>query len=150
MNILMMTNTYKPITGGLEKSIEAFTKEYRRQGHRVIIVAPDFENMEPEEDVVRIPAIQNFNGTDFSVQLPVPGVLDDALGDFKPDIVHSHHPFLVGDTALRIAYKQNVPIVFTHHTLYEQNTHYVPGDSEDGQFEAAWRGPNSKVPRQRN
>ena len=72
----------------------------------------------PEEDVIRIPAIQNFNGTDFSIQLPIPGVLTDALGDLKPDIVHSHHPFLIGDTALRMAHKFNVPLVFTHHTLY--------------------------------
>lgn len=130
MNILMMTNTYKPILGGLEKSIEVFTKEYRQKGHRVIIVAPEFEDMKPEEDVIRIPALQHFNGTDFSVQLPVPGVLNEALGDFRPDIVHSHHPFLVGDTALRIAYKYNAPLVFTHHTLYEQNTHYVAGNSD--------------------
>ena len=57
MNILMMTNTYKPILGGLEKSIEAFTKAYRKMGQRVIIVAPVFEKMEPEEDLIRIPAI---------------------------------------------------------------------------------------------
>ena len=129
MNILMMTNTYKPLMGGLEKSIEAFSEGYRKKGHRVIIVAPEFEDMKPEKDVIRIPAIQNFNGTDFSVQLPAPGMLTEALGDFRPGIVHSHHPFLVGDTALRIAYKFNAPLVFTHHTLYEQNTHYVPGDS---------------------
>ncbi len=36
----------------------------------------------------------------------------------------------MGDTAVRIAAKFNVPLVFTHHTLYEQNTHYVLGDSE--------------------
>jgi 1,2-diacylglycerol 3-alpha-glucosyltransferase len=130
MNILMVTNTYKPIMGGLEKSVEQFTKNYRKRGHRVIIVAPVFENAPDEADVIRVPAMQNFNGTDFSVQLPVPGVLTEKLGDFKPDIVHSHHPFLLGDTALRLAHKHNVPLVFTHHTLYEQNTHYVPGDSE--------------------
>ena len=129
MKILMMTNTYKPILGGLERSIELFSKAFRKKGHRVIIVAPSFENEEPEEDVIRIPAIQNFNGTDFSLQLPIPGAVNDALGDFKPDIVHSHHPFLVGDTALRTAHRFNVPLVFTHHTLYEQNTHYVSEDS---------------------
>ena len=130
MNILMVTNTYKPIMGGLEKSIEVFTKGYRERGHRVIIVAPEFKDMKPEKDLVRIPAIQNFNGTDFSVQLPLASGLTEALGDFIPDIVHSHHPFLAGDTALRLAYKFSVPLVFTHHTLYEQNTHYVAGDSE--------------------
>lgn len=130
MNILMMTNTYKPILGGLEKSIEAFTRAHRKRGHRVIIVAPEMEGMKPEEDVIRIPSIQNFNGTDFAIQVPVPGILTEALGDFKADIVHSHHPFLVGDTALRMAYKYNVPLVFTHHTLYEQNIHYVGTETD--------------------
>jgi len=130
MNILLMTNTYKPLLGGLEKYIESFTKEYRQHGHKVIIVVPEYPNMRPEEDVVRIPAVKNFNGTDFSLQLPIPGVLDEALGKFRPDIVHSQHPFLVGDTALRVASKYNVPLVFTHHTLYEENVHYMPGNEE--------------------
>ena len=130
MNILIMTNTYKPLLGGLEKSIERFAKEYRKRGHRVVIVVPEYPDMQPEEDVVRIPAVENFNGTDFSVQLPIPGVLNEALDKFHPDIVHSQHPFLVGDTALRIASKFNVPLVFTHHTLYEENVHYMPGNEE--------------------
>jgi glycosyltransferase involved in cell wall biosynthesis len=32
-------------------------------------------------------------------------------------------------TALRIARYRELPLVFTHHTLYESYTHYVPGDS---------------------
>lgn len=129
MNILMMTNTYKPMMGGLEKSVESFSKEFRKKGHRVVIVTPEFEGSVEEEDVIRIPAIQHFNGSDFSIQLPIPGVLDEKLGDFRADIVHSHHPYLVGDTALRVASKVNAPLVFTHHTLYEQNSHYL-GEGE--------------------
>ena len=130
MNILKMTNTYKPLVGGLEKSVSSFAKEFREMGHRVVIVAPEYPDMVPEEDVIRVPAMQHFNGTDFSVQLPIQGTLTEALGDFVPNIVHSHHPFLIGDTALRIASKFNVPLVFTHHSLYEENVHYMPGNEE--------------------
>lgn len=130
MNILLMTNTYKPLVGGLEKSVINFSEEFRAAGHRVVIVCPDYPDMVPEKDVIRVGAMQHFNGSDFSVQLPIQGTLAEALGDFKPDIVHSQHPFLIGDTALRIASKFNVPLVFTHHTLYEQNVHYVPGNEE--------------------
>ncbi len=130
MNIMMMTNTYKPILGGLEKSVEAFSKELRNLGHRVVIVAPKYPGQRKEEDVIRIPAVQNFNGSDFSVQLPIPLALTEALRDFKPDLIHSHHPFLIGDAALRAASSYNVPLVFTHHTLYEENVHYVPGNQE--------------------
>ena len=130
MNILIMTNTYKPLVGGLERSVSNFTKEFREAGHRVIIVAPEFPDMKPEKDVIRVPAMKNFNGSDFSVQLPIQGTLAEALGDFSPHIVHSQHPFLIGDTALKIASKYNVPLVFTHHSLYEENVHYMPGNEE--------------------
>ncbi len=130
MNILMLTNTYKPHIGGVARSVDAFAEELRRRGHRVLIVAPQFEGIAADEvDVIRVPAIQKFNGSDFSVRLPIPGYLTTALQDFRPDVVHSHHPFLLGDTALRIAAMYNVPVVFQHHTMYERYTHYVPGDS---------------------
>jgi len=130
MKIVMLTNTFTPHVGGVARSVERFCAEYRRAGHGVLVVAPEFANTEPdEEDVVRIPAIQHFNGSDFSVVLPVSGLLTDALDAFQPDIVHAHHPYLLGMTALRIARYRELPLVFTHHTLYEQYTHYVPGDS---------------------
>jgi 1,2-diacylglycerol 3-alpha-glucosyltransferase len=130
MNIVMLTNTYTPHVGGVARSVEGFTQEYRRRGHKVLVVAPEFENQPQNEvDVVRIPAIQNFNGSDFSVVLPVSGLLTDALDVFQPDILHAHHPYLLGMTALRIARYRELPLVFTHHTLYEQYTHYVPADS---------------------
>lgn len=130
MNILMLTNTYKPHVGGVARSVEAFAEELRRRGHRVLVVAPQFEGMAADEvDVIRVPAIQRFNGSDFSVRLPIPGYLTTTLQDFRPDVVHSHHPFLLGDAALRIAAMHNVPVVFQHHTMYERYTHYVPGDS---------------------
>jgi len=127
MNILMMTNTYLPLVGGLERSIESFAKEYRKRGHRVVIIAPEYENSPKNElDVIRVPALQNFYGSKFSIILPIIGSFPEELGDFKPDIVHVHHPFLMGDTALRFAYERKVPLVFTHHSLYEESV----GDSE--------------------
>ena len=130
MNILILTNTFTPHVGGVARSVEAFTAEYRARGHRVLVVAPEFPDMPQDEvDVVRIPAIQNFNVSDFSVALPLHADLGETLDAFQPDIVHSQHPFLLGMTALRIARYRQLPLVFTHHTLYEQYTHYIPGDS---------------------
>jgi glycosyltransferase involved in cell wall biosynthesis len=127
MNIWMMTNTFTPFIGGVARSVVAFADQCRGAGHRVVIVAPVFEGMPPfEADVIRVPAIQNFNGSDFSFALPVPGILSSHLEECRPDIVHSHHPHLLGNTAVRIACRLNRPLVFTHHTMYEQYVHYVP------------------------
>jgi 1,2-diacylglycerol 3-alpha-glucosyltransferase len=130
MNIVMLTNTFTPHVGGVARSVEAFSAAYRDLGHRVLVVAPEFAGSpEHETDVVRVPAIQHFNGSDFSVVLPVSGLLGKVLDRFQAHLLHAHHPYLLGATALRIARYRQCPLVYTHHTLIEQYTHYVPVDS---------------------
>ncbi|RYD83930.1 MAG: glycosyltransferase family 4 protein [Verrucomicrobiaceae bacterium] len=126
----MFTNTYLPHVGGVARSVQTLEEACRAQGHEVRVIAPEFEGAEPSPHVLRVPAIQNFNGSDFCVRLPMPNLVRDFMEEFKPDIIHSHHPFLLGDSALREGWKMKVPVVFTHHTLYERYTHYVPLDSD--------------------
>lgn len=127
----MFTNTYLPHVGGVARSVSTYEEEFRRQGHEVRVVAPQFKGaLESTQSVLRTPAVQNFNGSDFSVTIPQPGLIADFLDGFQPMVLHSHHPFLLGDAALRAAWTRRLPLVFTHHTLYEQYTRYVPLDSE--------------------
>jgi glycosyltransferase involved in cell wall biosynthesis len=130
MRIALFTNTFTPHVGGVARSVEAFTRAYRARGHDVLVVAPEFQDMPADEQgVIRIPALQNFNGSDFSVVLATPGSLPDQLENFAPQVIHAHHPFLLGNVAARVARTYELPLVLTHHTLYEQYTHYVPADS---------------------
>lgn len=129
MKIALFTNTYLPHVGGVARSVKTLEDACRARGHQVRVVAPEFEHAQPSPEVLRIPAIQHFNGSDFSVRLPALNVVRDFMEDFRPDIIHSHHPFLLGDSALRESWKMRIPLVFTHHTLYERYTHYVPLDS---------------------
>ncbi|WP_104204682.1 glycosyltransferase [Billgrantia saliphila] len=130
MNVLMFTNTYAPIVGGVSESVQRLKTQLQLAGHDVLVVAPRLEGQPRNEaDVVRVVAVQHFNGSDFSLPVPIPGQLVEAVEAFDPDVVHSHHPFLLGDTAARVADTYGLPLIFTHHTLYEHYTHYVPGDS---------------------
>jgi glycosyltransferase involved in cell wall biosynthesis len=134
MKICFFTNTFLPHVGGVARSVQTFLEDYRRARHRVLVVAPEFpEGPAPrriERSVVRTRALQQFNGSDFSVSLPLASEVTDRIEKFRPQILHTHHPFLLGDSALRIGASMNLPVIFTHHTLYEQYTHYVPFDSE--------------------
>jgi 1,2-diacylglycerol 3-alpha-glucosyltransferase len=79
----------------------------------VLVVCPEFENAPQQEpNVVRVAAIQDFNGSDFSVVLIAPRWLRVTVEAFAPDIIHSHHPFLLGVTAVRLARTLDVPLVF--------------------------------------
>ena len=131
LTILMMTNTYTPFVGGIERSIKDFTAAFRRRGHRVVIVAPAHEGMPRQEpDVIRVPAIRGrFRGSAFSVALPTPLDVLRALRRLRPGLIHAHHPFLMGNTALRLAHTLDAPLVYTHHVRFEEYTHYLPLDS---------------------
>jgi 1,2-diacylglycerol 3-alpha-glucosyltransferase len=141
MRICHFTNTFLPHVGGVARAVQTMLEDQRRARHRALVVAPEFaDGAAPraiERHVARIPALTSFNATDFSVRLPFAAMLSERLGKFRSDIVHAHHPFLLGDTALREAASRQVPIVFTHHTLYERYTHYLPIESETlGDFAA--------------
>jgi glycosyltransferase involved in cell wall biosynthesis len=126
MKILMVTNTFAPHVGGVARSVERFTAEYRALGHEVVVLAPG----EPsgEYNVLRIPALGGFSTFSLPFTWPVGKTIDALTAWMVPDIIHAHHPFLLGDTARTLSRKFRVPLVFTHHTMYEQYG-YVVGES---------------------
>ncbi|MGF1527004.1 MAG: glycosyltransferase [Candidatus Competibacterales bacterium] len=120
MNIAMFSNTYAPIVGGVERSIDTFVEDFRHLGHNTLIFAPQFQGAEQSSDtVVRLPAIKNAYGP-FSLRLPIDFILGPALREFAPDVIHCHQPFMLGDAALRQGHTLGIPVVFTYHTLYER------------------------------
>jgi glycosyltransferase involved in cell wall biosynthesis len=126
MRILMLTNTFPPVVSGVARSIVAFDEEYRRLSHEVRIIAPEADQpLDDPPHVLRTPAIQHFNGSDFPLPVPSPVLVSSTMSEFRPDIVHAHHPFFMGNTAMRLARSREVPLVFTYHTMYDQYTHYA-------------------------
>lgn len=141
MKICHFTNTFLPHVGGVARAVQTLLEDQRRARQRVLVVAPEFESGKVaatiERSVVRTPALTNFNASEFSVSLPFGTAFAERLAGFRADIIHAHHPFLLGDSALREAASRQVPVVFTHHTLYEHYTHYLPIESEAaGEFAA--------------
>src|SRR6188768_3070542 len=94
MRILMLTNTYPPVLSGVARSVVAFDEEYRRRNHEVQIIAPEAEDTSGDDDhIVRVPAIEHFNGSEFPVPVPSPGLVAATVDEFRPDAIHAHHPF---------------------------------------------------------
>jgi 1,2-diacylglycerol 3-alpha-glucosyltransferase len=130
MRIMMLTNTFPPTVGGVARSVASTAAALRQAGHDVVVVCPSSGRGDRREPgVVRIPALGRLNHGQFTVGMPPPGLLTRVADRFAPDVIHAHHPFLLGDTALRLAGRCEIPVVFTHHTMYERYTHYLPGDS---------------------
>lgn len=133
MRIGFFTNMYRPFVGGVTRSIETVTADLRHLGHHVYIVAPTFENQEEEANLIRLPAISKAAHTDFSFPLPFALRFENHFDDLRLDLVHAHHPFLIGELGLKMARRHALPLVFTHHTRYEDYAHYLPMDNEAAQ-----------------
>ena len=125
MKIAMMTNNYKPFVAGVPVSIERLSEGLRANGHEVVVFAPNYKNQETEENVVRYHSVIKGIVNGFSV----PNSLDPNIekqfkaGNF--DIIHVHHPMLIGRTSKYLSAKYDVPLCFTYHTRYEQYLHYI-------------------------
>jgi glycosyltransferase involved in cell wall biosynthesis len=67
---------------------------------------------------------------EISAAIPVSPFVEQLLPALKLDIIHTHHPILLGQTAARKAAELNLPLVFTFHTQYWEYTHYIPFPQE--------------------
>lgn len=124
MRIAMLTNNYKPYMGGVPISIEHLAEALRGLGHEVWIFAPTYKNQVEEEYVIRYPSFP------FSVaKAPAPNVFsrifEEKIIGLGIDVIHVHHPALVGNVALYLRKKYGIPVVFTYHTRFEAYLHYI-------------------------
>lgn len=130
MRIVFITNNYTPYSGGVVSSINASVDALRKSGHEVFIITLDFLGAQHNDPpyVLRIPCLLKFtyNKNPLAVSWRPYHHMMRMIQTLKPDILHTHHPFYLGSTALKIAQKLSLPIVFTYHTMYEGYTHYVP------------------------
>lgn len=126
MKIGFFSDSYKPYMSGVVKSIELFTSKLREKGHEVYIFAPDYPDAEDNENIFRFKSIPALTNRDFRIALPLSLNIVQEVKEIGLDIIHSHSPFLMGWLARYVAYRLNIPLVFTYHTLYEEYVHYAP------------------------
>ena len=130
LRIALISNNYTPYSGGVVSSINAQVATLLEDGHSVRVITLDFlGNKHTDPDyVVRIQTPIKFKCRQNHYAIPWYMVtqLKEIISTMKADIVHVHHPFLLGVKGLEVARTLGIPIVFTYHTLYEEYAHYVP------------------------
>jgi len=119
MKILMFTNTFTPRLGGVTQSIVSLRQELTKRGHSTLVITSNpSSEVRRETDVLRVPVLAHTNGADWPLPI-ISKRLRKEIQAFAPDIIHTHHPFLLGRTALHAAARFDVPIVYTFHTRYD-------------------------------
>jgi 1,2-diacylglycerol 3-alpha-glucosyltransferase len=131
MHIAHFTNTYLPLISGVVRSVSSFRKALTGLGHNVFVFTSEASDYEDEEPFIfRYPAIKIPGGVDFPAVIPISPFIDQLLPALKLDVIHAHHPILVGGAAANKASELNLPLVFTFHTQYREYSHYFPMPQE--------------------
>lgn len=124
----MFTNTYLPHVGGVARAIRTTRDVLHARGHRVVIVAPSYNAAsDDEEDIIRVPAVDATDGFVLPAAFPQLATILFPVAT-GADVIHVHHPNLLGQIGLGIARRLRKPIIFTYHTMYEHYAHLLPTD----------------------
>ena len=96
MKILFISDVYFPRINGVSTSIETFRREFRRLGHTVHMIAPDYPGSSSDESgIMRVPSHQlPFDPED---RLMKYGWVMDHLEKLRSeqyDVIHIQTPFV--------------------------------------------------------
>jgi glycosyltransferase involved in cell wall biosynthesis len=128
LRVVMFTNNYLPFIGGVPISIERLRRGLESMGNAVLLIAPRYRDQpQVEAHVLRVPSILAMGEKrEFRLGNIFLGRIAQAVRDFRPDLIHLHHPFWLGSLGLLLAHRLQVPAVFTYHTRLEHYAHFVP------------------------
>lgn len=124
MKIAFLTDVYKPVMNGVVISVESFANGLRKLNQQVYIFAPRYpEYKDKDRNVKRFRMVQKIPA-DYYLQVPLSISIGRLISEC--DIIHVHHPFISGIIGLYRSKLHRIPLVFTHHTIYEEYAHYMP------------------------
>jgi glycosyltransferase involved in cell wall biosynthesis len=126
LHIALFSNGYHPIINGVVRSVAAFRRALLDLGHNVFVFAQKATDYEDEEPFIfRYPALELPLTHHTPLPVPFSPSIDWVIPHLKLDVIHSHHPTLLGQTAYNKAEEHGLPLVFTYHTRYEEYSHYL-------------------------
>ncbi len=117
MRILMVTDTYAPARNGVAMWVALSVRELRARGHEVAVLTYAHDRRPAgEPGVIELPAWIGLD-SDFKVA-PILGGLPDEAVRGPWDVVHIHHPILLGLEGVSLGRRIGAKIVFTCHSVY--------------------------------
>jgi len=135
----MFADSYLPEINGVVTSLVSSTRELRRRGHRVIVIAPSHEGaVDDDPDVFRLRSSPFPFYPQFRMAFPLPAKLLATLPRMPFDVIHVHSMFFIGCLGAYLAQFRRMPLVFTYHTLWTEYAHYVPVDPGFTRAQAVW------------
>jgi 1,2-diacylglycerol 3-alpha-glucosyltransferase len=117
VRILMVTDTYEPARNGVAMWVSLSVRELQARGHEVEVLTYAHDRREPGDvTIYELPAWFGLD-SDFKVA-PILSGVPRAMNGKRWDIVHVHHPILLGPAGVDVGRRCRGKVVFTCHSVY--------------------------------
>jgi glycosyltransferase involved in cell wall biosynthesis len=143
-SIVLLSDLYRPVTGGLEGHVQALGQELRRRGDRVTVVtlAQPGEPAVEDEDGVSVRRIDGWSAAlrrfyadpayRILPPMPDPGIaraLHPILRELEPDVIHAHAWMVYSALPLRSARRHAIVMTLHDYALACVRKTYVRDDA---------------------
>src|SRR5437667_2435973 len=122
MRIMIVTDQYPPIVGGVPTVTHGLATSFVERGHMVSVIAPSYGTRDAHrlEDNVHVYRFSSFEWPAYKdLRIPFLPFLPfyNLIKLLDPDIIHIHSPIVLGNIAQFLASGLGKPVVVTNHYL---------------------------------
>ena len=134
MKILITSDWYYPVVNGVVRSVMNLIEYLEGRGHEVRVLT--LSNTTKSYRDGKVYYVGSLSAEKIYPQARISNLLAKShlkeIKDWEPDVVHSQCEFSTFIMAKRIASDQEIPLVHTYHTVYEDYTHYFIPSKQAG------------------
>lgn len=134
MKILITSDWYYPVVNGVVRSVMNLIEYLEGRGHEVRVLT--LSNTTKSYKDGKVYYVGSLSAEKIYPQARISNLLAKShlkeIKDWEPDVVHSQCEFSTFIMAKRIASDQEIPLVHTYHTVYEDYTHYFIPSKQAG------------------
>lgn len=124
MNILLISDSYKPQVNGLVTAIETLYTALKRKKINVFLLIPSLKKYN-QKNILTFPACPY----PFFPELKITSFFSIInlwkIKKLKIDLIHSHTPFSLGIFAIILSKILHIPVIHTYHTYFEEYLYYI-------------------------
>jgi glycosyltransferase involved in cell wall biosynthesis len=122
MRIMIVTDQYPPMVGGVPTVTRNLATDFANRGHHVQVIAPSYGSRDVRrlENKVRVYRFSSFEWPIYEgLRIPfLPfGPMRNLIKKTDPDIIHIHSPIVLGNIAQILAGGLRKPVIATNHYL---------------------------------
>jgi len=134
MHIMIVTDQYPPMIGGVPTVTHNLALDFVERGHQVWVVAPSYGMRDARrlERGVRVYRFSSFEWPSYK-ELRIPFLpfmpVRNLIKKSEPDIIHIHSPVVLGNIAQLLAGGLRKPVIATNHYLPINMSRSLTSDS---------------------